>query len=190
MAISINEQYPGKTAGVSTAYPYGKARNVTAPSDGTGTPWEAAIVNDDQGFKQALLQAAGIIPRGVPDSATASQYLDALKAIFTGKITATFTDSGNIVIPAVIAGTPRDLIIKIGNAPASTVGNAATNAVPVNFTTAFPNTCFFVLVGALDPQGGCQVGQGAKTASGFVISYANLSGATRTLQGNYLAVGW
>lgn len=81
MAISISEQYPGKTAGTNTNYPLGQARNITTPGDGTGTPWEAAIVNDDQGFKQALLAAASLVPSGVPDTAVVSQYLDALKVV-------------------------------------------------------------------------------------------------------------
>lgn len=81
MAIRIVDQYPGKTAGVDTEYPQGKARNVTTPNDGTGTPWEAAIVNDDQGFKQALLNEAGIIPSGNPDTALSSQYLEALREV-------------------------------------------------------------------------------------------------------------
>lgn len=85
MAISIDEQYPGKTAGTSTEYPLGKARNVTTPGDGTGTPWEQAIVNDDQGFKQALLAAAGITPSGVPDTAIVSQYLEAFIKIIESK---------------------------------------------------------------------------------------------------------
>lgn len=86
MAISISEQYPGKTAGNTTNYPLGEARNVTAPGDGTGTPWEKAIVNDDQGFKQALLTAAGITPSGTPDTAVASQYLEAIQIIIANAI--------------------------------------------------------------------------------------------------------
>lgn len=81
MAISISEQYPSKTAGNTTNYPFGEARNVTTPGDGTGTPWERAIVNDDQGFKQALLAAAGLTPSGTPDTAIASQYLEALRKV-------------------------------------------------------------------------------------------------------------
>lgn len=86
MAISISEQYPGKTAGNTTKYPYGEPRNVDAPGDGKGTPWEAAIVKDDQGFKQAILKAAKVVPSGQPDTADESQYLDALKKIMGGLI--------------------------------------------------------------------------------------------------------
>ena len=74
MAINLNTQYPGRTAGTNTNYPFGQGRNVTAQGDGTGTPYEAAWFNDVQGFLQALLQSAGVVPSGAPDNATASQY--------------------------------------------------------------------------------------------------------------------
>lgn len=81
MAINPETQYPGKIAPSSTNYPYGAARNITVPGDGTGTPWDAALVNDIFGFQQALLSKAGVVPSGSPDTAQASQYLTALKKI-------------------------------------------------------------------------------------------------------------
>ena len=78
MAINPESQYPGKITPSTPSYPYGSARNVTVPGDGTGTPWEAALVNDLFGFQQAILARAGVVPNGTPDNATASQYLDAL----------------------------------------------------------------------------------------------------------------
>lgn len=82
MAINPETQYPGKIAPSSPDYPYGAARNITVPGDGTGTPWEAALVNDLFGFQQALLNAAGIVPSGTPEKATASQYKNALDALY------------------------------------------------------------------------------------------------------------
>lgn len=81
MAINPESQYPGKITPSSSAYPYGQARNITVPGDGTGTPWEAALVNDIFGFQQALLDRAGIVPSGDPDSVLDSQYLTALEKI-------------------------------------------------------------------------------------------------------------
>lgn len=75
MAINPETQYPGKITASSPQYPYGEARNITAPGDGTGTPWEAAVVNDLFGWQQALLSAASEVPTGTPDKADASQYL-------------------------------------------------------------------------------------------------------------------
>lgn len=79
MAINPETQYPGKIAPSTPDYPYGAARNITVPGDGTGTPWEAALVNDLFGFQQALLDSANITPSGTPDKVSASQYLEALR---------------------------------------------------------------------------------------------------------------
>jgi len=84
MAINPESQYPGKVAPANADYPYGSARNVTNPGDGTGYPWEAAGVKDWQGFFQSLLVAANIVPSGTPDKVGASQYLDALRVILKG----------------------------------------------------------------------------------------------------------
>lgn len=105
MAINPESQYPGKIDPATAAYPYGKARNITVPGDGTGTPWEAALVNDIFGFQQALLNLASITPNGTPDSATASQYLDAVLSIIgtrgyssiANMVADTSLKSGNLV---------------------------------------------------------------------------------------------
>lgn len=81
MAINPETQYPGKITASSANYPYGEARNITVPGDGTGTPWEAALVNDIFGMQQALLSEAGITPTGNPETAVASQYLNAMHTL-------------------------------------------------------------------------------------------------------------
>lgn len=78
MAINPETQYPGKIAPSTPAYPYGAARNITVPGDGTGTPWEAAIVNDLLGMQQSFLSATGLVPSGTPDQVGASQYLESV----------------------------------------------------------------------------------------------------------------
>ena len=83
MAINLNQQYPGRTAGTNQNYPYGQGRNVTTQGDGTGTPFEAAWFNDVQGFFQAILSAANVVPSGTPDNAQISQYLEAISRIST-----------------------------------------------------------------------------------------------------------
>lgn len=85
MAIRPSEQYPGQTdAGDLAGYPYGKAQNQSIVGDGTGTPLEAAWVNDVWGFLQALLQQAGVTPSGFPDKVGASDYLLALATMIAG----------------------------------------------------------------------------------------------------------
>jgi len=82
MAINPELTYVGKITPSSADYPYGEARNITLPGDGTGTPFLASLVNDQFGFQQAVLQAAGIVPSNNPEKATASQYLTAMQALF------------------------------------------------------------------------------------------------------------
>ena len=86
MAINPETQYAGKIAPATAAYPYGEARNITLPGDGTGTPWEAALVNDIFGFQQSLLSESGIVPTGDPEQVGASQYLRSMKTLFSQKV--------------------------------------------------------------------------------------------------------
>lgn len=78
MSIIPESQFSGKITPSSSSYPYGQARNITVPGDGTGTPWDAALANDLFGFQQALLSDAGVTPSGSPDTAEVSQYLEAV----------------------------------------------------------------------------------------------------------------
>lgn len=79
MAINPTTAFPGKIAPADASYPYGKARNITAPGDGTGTPLNATLLNDVWGFFQHLLRRAGIQPSGTPDTAPVSQYGDGVR---------------------------------------------------------------------------------------------------------------
>lgn len=104
MAINPETQYPGKIAPSTPDYPYGAARNITVPGDGTGTPWEAALVNDLFGFQQALLSGAGIIPSGNPEKVGASQYLDAI-AFLSGRVAEDYTGLKAVVTAGLANGT-------------------------------------------------------------------------------------
>lgn len=95
MAIKPKDEYPGQVITTDANYPHGKARNVSVPGDGTGTPWEAKLLNDIFGFQQATLAAAGVSPSGVPDDVAASDYLTALKAL-TRRTIAVFDISGSL----------------------------------------------------------------------------------------------
>lgn len=81
MALIPENRYPGKTTPATGDYPYGSAKNVAVPGDGTGTPWEKDIVNDTLGFHQALLSESGVVPDGDVDTVNDSQYLQAAKKV-------------------------------------------------------------------------------------------------------------
>ena len=90
MAISPKAVFPGKIdISDLVNFPEGKAQDITSPSDGTGTPWVAALLNDVFGFQQAILLESGIIPSGSNENANNSQYLEGLKAIVVPNATAT-----------------------------------------------------------------------------------------------------
>lgn len=92
MAIKPDVNYVGKITPGGASYPYGSARNVTVPGDGTGTPFEQAWVNDLFGFEQKLLNAAGIVPSGNAETILASDYFNALEKLFSRY--RVFTDTG------------------------------------------------------------------------------------------------
>lgn len=83
MALSPMIRWPSNTVSGDPEYPFGRAKNEVVPGDKTGTPWERDLINDIWGFHQSLLSEAGISPSGDPEKVGASQYLDALKELFT-----------------------------------------------------------------------------------------------------------
>lgn len=109
MAINPNSAFPGKTAGTSPAYPYGRARNVTAPGDGTGTPLDQLWLNDWFGFQQQMLSEAGITPSGAPDEVGASQMRQAFEALFASKVALAGDDGAALVKtkPSGVAGAVK-----------------------------------------------------------------------------------
>lgn len=98
MAIDIATEYPGKVdTSDPTNYPNGKARNVSAPGDGTGTPFRAPVLNDLIQINYALLAAAGITPSGTPDSVTTNQVFEAMQKLNGRQV---FTADGTFNTPS------------------------------------------------------------------------------------------
>lgn len=85
MAVDPSTVYPSNVDPPEPDYPWGKARNVITPGDYSGTPWEAAFVNDLFGFFQAILTEAGLTPSGISDTARDSQFLRGL-SLMLGRI--------------------------------------------------------------------------------------------------------
>jgi hypothetical protein len=80
--LNYNTKYPTQTTTPDADYPLGGAQNVTSPGDGTGTPWEADLINDIIGFFQALITETGITVSGNAETAQASDLLDALQMVY------------------------------------------------------------------------------------------------------------
>ena len=86
MAINPAIKYAGQINPADANYPYGSARDVSSPGAGDGTPLQEDWVNDFLGWTQAILQAAGIVPSGNPETVVSSQLLTALNTIITASI--------------------------------------------------------------------------------------------------------
>lgn len=82
MALKRNERYPGRFENPTTAQPQGAFKNRTSPTSQDGSYLEADWVNDWSGFFGRLLTLAGVTPNGNVDTASTSQYYDALKSLF------------------------------------------------------------------------------------------------------------
>lgn len=80
MALDLSVEYPDNTAVPDANYPYGSARNNSAPKAKDGFGMEKAWINSQEGFFQKLLVEAGIEPSGLADTAVESDYFDALQA--------------------------------------------------------------------------------------------------------------
>lgn len=86
MALKLETEFVGKINAGDANYPQGSYRDITSPSDGTGTPFVARGNNDIQGLLQKLLDVAGITPSGSPDTVLLSDYFDGLMTVVTRPI--------------------------------------------------------------------------------------------------------
>lgn len=127
MAINPETQFVGKITASSVDYPYGEARDITTPGDGTGTPWLAVLLNDLFGLQQALLKAAGTVPSGSPDKVAASEYLEAIVELASGRAFL-YDDSG--VADAYVLDVRTDQ-----QAPGSLFEGQLLRFVPANTNT-------------------------------------------------------
>lgn len=78
MALKRNERYTGRFQNPTTDHPQGAFKNRSAPNAQDGSYLEADWANDWDGFFSRLLTVANLTPNGSVDSATSSQYYDAL----------------------------------------------------------------------------------------------------------------
>lgn len=152
MALIISDQYPNQTNPVSPEFPQGSAKDVSAQGAGDGTPWKAALVNEDLAFKQAILLESGEKPDGSPDTAKRSQYLIGLKKIIS-KLIAEQTQT--YFVRFGWNGARIEIYASKGVAK---VTRQWTGQYEIHFSKAFPDTKYAVV-------GNAQ--QGTNTGSNF-----------------------
>lgn len=81
MAIKIYEKYAPRANPGDGNYPNGSIKNESVPGANDGTPLDKDWGNDMVGFGDALLNAGGVTPSGLPDTVLASDRLTALTTI-------------------------------------------------------------------------------------------------------------
>ena len=79
--LKIYQRYAPDAVAPTTDYPLGSIKNDSVPGADDGTPLEKDWGNNVEGFHQALMADAGMTASGSPDTAVASQLLDALKIV-------------------------------------------------------------------------------------------------------------
>lgn len=128
MALKRNETYPGRFSNPTDDHPQGAFKNRSAPGAQDGSYLEQQWANDWDGFFGRLLTLAGVTPNGEVDTASSSQYYDALKSLFLQR-TDPFAD-----IKA--DGTVQTALENIGLGD----GSALPVGVPVPYPLATPPT--------------------------------------------------
>lgn len=94
--ISLLARYPGQSAADPAYALGGKARNVTASGDGTGTPFDKGWLNCLFGWQYALMAAAGLTPNNLEETQTSSQLLDAVRQVSYQKMIGAYTITGGV----------------------------------------------------------------------------------------------
>lgn len=89
MALQRDTRYPGRWTTGNAAHPQGAFKNRTAPGSLDGSYIEQDWANDWDGFFARLMTVAGMTANGTIDTATASQYYDALLAAMPGRLIGT-----------------------------------------------------------------------------------------------------
>lgn len=100
--INIYDLYQPNVTAPNADYPYGAVRDDSSESATDGTPIRQAFLNDINGFFQAMLHGAGIVPNGNAETVQTSQLRQALQVLTDARV--------NALVPAattLIAGKSR-----------------------------------------------------------------------------------
>lgn len=217
MALKRNERYPGRFSNPTTEQPQGAFKNRTAPSAQDGSYLEQDWANDWSGFFGRLLTVADITANGDVDTALSSQYYDALDSLYGGVIpvtrggtggttvatalsnlglsdivlagtgSGTLASPGYALIPLLVGGVRRTLVVQWGN----TLVNTQAETV-VTLPLAFPTAPAVVVVskGNVIESGGSYA-VGASPTGTTKITIRNTGTTAGTSQGTFwIALGY
>lgn len=118
MAIRMEDEYTYATP-ADADYPGGSFLNDPTGAGTAGTPLEKAWADDLLGFRDAIMAAAGVGYSGAPDTAQASDALDALYALFVK------------ISDAVSAATPNKVVRRDANGRFKAAAASASDDVAI-----------------------------------------------------------
>lgn len=133
MAINPLLAFAGRITAADANYTYGSSKNETAPGAGDGTPYEKARADDIFGFQQALLRAASIVPSNNAETQLASQYMQAIVELISGRAT-NYNETGvaDAYVLDLQAGQQAPASYFAGMAVRFTPGNNNTGSSSIN----------------------------------------------------------
>jgi hypothetical protein len=165
MAIRPIDRFPLKVNGTSPQWPHGEPKDIAAPGDGTGTPWEVGVVKDIMGLQQALLDRAGITPSGNPENAEESQYLSAMDSLFGRTLPSTTSiNTSDLTGVSGLTTLGYDAAGDGGGVQWAATGNTGTGGstnFPQGLTYDSEGNEFAIVSASIDPRVYGAVGDGA-----------------------------
>lgn len=164
MALDYAARYPGQVV-ADGAYPQGKARDISVPAIGDGTPWHSDLTRDYWGFLQALLKDGFIDPSQTPDSADVSQYLEAVNKLVRGDFvvsnwTEQSTPTGNVLRGGAYS-PDDDTFVVVGDSATiltspkglvwtSQTASGSANFLDVTYSTTLGMFCAVGILGTIE----------------------------------------
>lgn len=147
MALQRDTHYPGRWTTGNAAHPQGAFKNRTAPGALDGSFIEQDWANDWDGFFARLMTIAGMTANGTVDTATASQYYDALLASIPGRLISSqvVSATGTLNAPAGFAiarfrlsggGGGSGVVVSTNASQVSAVGGGASGSYLEGWLTA------------------------------------------------------
>lgn len=150
MAIQRDSTYPGRWGTADADYPGGIPKNRTTPTSADGSYLEERLWKDTFGFMDAAIAQGDITRSDTPETATASDVLDGIKAVTAGQAL-TWLATRNYTHPVIVAGFDDELYVsKQDSGPATTVQDPTTDA---------SNTYWELLADAIGGEGVAVIGQ-------------------------------
>jgi hypothetical protein len=157
-----------------------------------GRKYDIVIINGDAVLFGGIQQATETIS-GIGKISTTTQVnvgTDDLTFITPLKLKAYITSiTGSLKGTSGYTYLPNGLILNWG-VTSTTVGNIATNTVIMNFALPFPTAGIHAISCVTDAQGGCQIGSAIISTTQARVTYANLSGSTKSFTGVTFAIGY